>query len=375
MVGDHLVPVVVDAYLKGFRDYDVEFIYNSMRDKALEFPKPPISIDAARSGLKYSNELGYIPADRVTESVPKTMEFAYDDWCIAQMAKELGKDEDYNMFMPRAENYKKMWDSQTTFMRPRMADGSWLELLNGREQEIVDEGEHSYYKYFDPLMVGRRPNRHYTESNAWQYVWSVQHDVLGLIDLFGGKDNFIAKLDTFFEMSPLITPPKYVGVVGTIGQYVHGNQPSHHVPYLYNFAGQPWKTQFRARQVMEQLYKPGPGGLCGNEDMGSLSSWYVLSAMGIYPVTPGSPLYMIGSPLFEKLTLETEKNKIFTVIANNNSPENVYIQSAQLNGQPFNRTWISHEEIVIGGILEFEMGPEPNEKWGFEKVAGGGSAK
>lgn len=375
MVGDHLVPVVVDAYLKGFRDYDVEFIYNSMRDKALEFPKPPISIDAARSGLKYSNELGYIPADRVTESVPKTMEFAYDDWCIAQMAKELGKDEDYNMFMPRAENYKKMWDSQTTFMRPRMADGSWLELLNGREQEIVDEGEHSYYKYFDPLMVGRRPNRHYTESNAWQYVWSVQHDVLGLIDLFGGKSNFIAKLDTFFEMSPLITPPKYVGVVGTIGQYVHGNQPSHHVPYLYNFAGQPWKTQFRARQVMEQLYKPGPGGLCGNEDMGSLSSWYVLSAMGIYPVTPGSPLYMIGSPLFEKLTLETEKNKIFTVIANNNSPENVYIQSAQLNGQPFNRTWISHEEIVIGGILEFEMGPEPNEKWGFEKVAGGGSAK
>lgn len=375
MVGDHLVPVVVDAYLKGFRDYDVEYIYNAMRDKALEFPKPPISIDAARSGLKYSNELGYIPADRVTESVPKTLEFAYDDWCIAQMAKELGKDEDYKMFMPRAENYKKMWDSQTTFMRPRKADGSWLELLNGLEQEIVDEGDHSYYKYFDPLMVGRRPNRHYTESNAWQYVWSVQHDVLGLIDLFGGKDNFIAKLDTFFEMSPLITPPKYVGVVGTIGQYVHGNQPSHHVPYLYNFAGQPWKTQFRARQVMEQLYKPGPGGLCGNEDMGSLSSWYVLSAMGIYPVTPGSPLYMIGSPLFEKLTLETEKNKIFTVIANNNSPENMYIQRAQLNGQPFNRTWISHEEIVIGGILEFEMGSEPNKKWGLEKVAGGGSAK
>ena len=375
MVGDHLVPVVVDAYLKGFRDYDVEYIYNAMRDKALEFPKPPISIDAARSGLKYSNELGYIPADRVTESVPKTLEFAYDDWCIAQMAKELGKDEDYKMFMPRAENYKKMWDSQTTFMRPRKADGSWLELLNGLEQEIVDEGDHSYYKYFDPLMVGRRPNRHYTESNAWQYVWSVQHDVLGLIDLFGGKDNFIAKLDTFFEMSPLITPPKYVGVVGTIGQYVHGNQPSHHVPYLYNFAGQPWKTQFRARQVMEQLYKPGPCGLCGNEDMGSLSSWYVLSAMGIYPVTPGSPLYMIGSPLFEKLTLETEKNKIFTVIANNNSPENMYIQRAQLNGQPFNRTWISHEEIVIGGILEFEMGSEPNKKWGLEKVAGGGSAK
>lgn len=369
MVGDHLVPVVVDAYLKGFRDYDVKFIYNAMRMKALEFPKPPTPPDAARSGLKYSNELGYIPADRVAESVSKTLDFAYDDWCIAQMAKELGKNEDYTLFMSRAGNYKNIWDNQTSFMRPRMADGSWLELPDGREQEIADEGDHSYYKYFDPLLVGRRPSRHYSESNAWQYVWSVQHDIPGLINLFGGNDNFIKKLDTFFEMSPLITPPKYVGVVGTIGQYVHGNQPSHHVSYLYNWAGQPWKTQFRARQVMEQLYKPGPGGLCGNEDMGSLSSWYVLSAMGIYPVAPGSPLYTIGSPLFEKVTLKTERNRSFTVTAKNNSPENVYIQSARLNGQPFNRTWISHEEIVNGGVLEFEMGPEPNKKWGADSAS------
>jgi predicted alpha-1,2-mannosidase len=369
MVGDHLVPVVVDAYRKGFRDYDVDFIYQAMRTKAMEFPKPPVSVDAARSGLKYTNELGYIPADRVTESVPKTLEFAYDDWCIAQMAKMLKKESDYNLLMQRAENYKNVWDEKTAFMRPRLADGSWLEALNGKEQEIVNADDHSYYKYFDPLLVGRRPNRHYTESNAWQYIWSVQHDVPGLIDLFGGTKNFTQKLDTFFEMSPLISPPKYVGVVGTIGQYVHGNQPSHHVAYLYNYAGQPWKTQFLARQVTEQLYRPGPGGLCGNEDMGSLSSWYVLSAMGIYPVTPGNPVYAIGSPLFEKLTLETENNTTFTVIARNNSPENKYIQKATLKGNPFNRTWISHEEIVTGGVLEFEMGPEPNKKWGTGKQA------
>jgi predicted alpha-1,2-mannosidase len=340
-----------------------------MRTKAMEFPKPPVSVDAARSGLKYTNELGYIPADRVTESVPKTLEFAYDDWCIAQMAKMLKKESDYNLLMQRAENYKNVWDEKTAFMRPRLADGSWLEALNGKEQEIVNADDHSYYKYFDPLLVGRRPNRHYTESNAWQYIWSVQHDVPGLIDLFGGTKNFTQKLDTFFEMSPLISPPKYVGVVGTIGQYVHGNQPSHHVAYLYNYAGQPWKTQFLARQVTEQLYRPGPGGLCGNEDMGSLSSWYVLSAMGIYPVTPGNPVYAIGSPLFEKLTLETENNTTFTVIARNNSPENKYIQKATLKGNPFNRTWISHEEIVTGGVLEFEMGPEPNKKWGTGKQA------
>ncbi|SHJ07479.1 alpha-1,2-mannosidase, putative [Tangfeifania diversioriginum] len=364
MVGDHLVPVVVDAYRKGFRDYDVDFIYHAMRTKALEFPKPPVSVDAARSGLKYTNELGYIPANKVTESVPKTMEFAYDDWCIAQMAKALKKEGDYNLLMQRAENYKNVWDEETAFMRPRMANGSWLEALNGKEQEIVNAGDHSYYKYFDPLLVGRRPNRHYTESNAWQYIWSVQHDVPGLINLFGSTEEFVEKLDTFFDMSPLISPPKYVGVVGTIGQYVHGNQPSHHVAYLYNYAGQPWKTQFRARQIAEQLYRPGPGGLCGNEDMGSLSSWYVLSAMGIYPVTPGNPVYAIGSPLFEKITLETEKGATFAVIARNNSAENIYIQKGTLNGKPFNRTWISHEEIVNGGVLEFEMGPEPNKKWG-----------
>jgi predicted alpha-1,2-mannosidase len=369
MVGDHLIPVIVDAYMKGFRDFDVKFLYQAMKKKALETPTEPRLAHSGRSGLEFYKSLGYTPVDKVTESVPNTLELAYDDWCIAQLAKELGEKSDYELFMKRAKNYANLWDTQTQFMRPKKADGNFLEALNGNEQEIVTEGNHSYYKYFDPLLVGRRPNRHYTESNAWQYIWSVQHDVQGLINLFGGNEAFVNKLDTFFEMDPNITPPKYVGVVGTIGQYVQGNQPSHHVAYLYDYAGQPWKTQFRARQVCEELYRSGPGGLCGNEDMGSLSSWYVLSAMGIYSVTPGLPVYNIGSPLFGEAKLTLAGNKTFVIKALNNSKENKYIQSAKLNGQSFNRTWIGHSEIANGGELVLEMGPEPNKKWGVGKDA------
>jgi predicted alpha-1,2-mannosidase len=364
MVGDHLIPVIVDAYFKGYRDYDVKFLYEAMRRKALEEPNPPVPATAARSGLKYYLELGYTPVDRINESVPNTLELAYDDWCIAQLAKDLGKVQDYELFMKRAGNYRNLWDPLTQFMRPRKADGSWLEELGSHEQEIVTEGNHTYYKYFDPLLVGRRPNRYYTESNAWQYIWSVQHDVPGLIGLFGGKEKFIEKLDTFFEMSPDITPPKYVGVVGTIGQYVHGNQPSHHVAYLYDYVGQPWKTQRRVREICTELYRSGPGGICGNEDMGSLSSWYVLSSMGFYPVTPGSRYYAIGSPSFGEVIIDNGNGKVFTIRAENNSEKNIYIQSASLNGKPITRTWLSQEEITSGGTLIFKMGPEPNKKWG-----------
>ncbi len=368
MVGDHLIPIIVDAYMKGYRDYDVDLLYKAMRKKALELPKPPVPKEAGRSGLQYYLELGYTPVDKVMESVPNTMELAYDDWCIAQLAKALGKTKDYELFMKRANNYKNVWDPKTEFMRPKKFDGTWLPELGKNEQEIVKEGDHSYYKYFDPLLVGQRPNRYYTESNAWQYIWSVQHDIQGLIDLFGGNKEFVKKLDTFFEMSPVITPPKYVGVVGTIGQYVQGNQPSHHVAYLYDYAGQPWKTQYWTRQVMQQLYRPGPGGLCGNEDMGSLSSWFVLSSMGFYPVTPGSTAYTIGSPLFGEATLHLPKNKTFIIRAVNNSKENLYIQSATLNGKPFDRTWITQEEINQGGKLQFQMGPKPNKQWGVKNV-------
>ena len=363
MVGDHLVPIITDAFMKGFRDYDVDFIYDAMRKKALELPKPPLPPTAGRSGLQYYIDLGYAPCDKVTESVPNTLELSYNDWCIAQMAKALGKQDDYEMFLKRANNYKNVYDPESKFMRPRKADGSWLEALDGHTQEIIQEGDHSYYKYFDPLLVGRRPNRHYTESNAWQYLWSVQHDPEGLIKLLGGDQPFVQRLDTFFSMSPIITPPKYVGVVGTIGQYVHGNQPSHHVAYLYDYAGQPWKTQEMSRKVMEELYRTGPGGICGNEDMGSLSSWYVLSAMGFYPVTPASTEYAIGSPIFNEVTIQVDEGKTFKIIANNNSKINKYIQSATLNGQPLDHCWIDHTDIIKGGVLEFEMGPNPNKQW------------
>jgi predicted alpha-1,2-mannosidase len=366
MVGDHLIPIIVDGYLKGYSNFDTEFVYNAMRLKAFEKPQPPVPSSSARSGLEYYLKLGYTPIDKVTEAVPNTLELAYDDWCIAMMAKALGKDSDCELFMKRASYYKNVWDSTTGFMRPRNSDGSFLEELNGREQEIVEKEGHRYYKYFDPLLVGVRPNRHYTESNAWQYIWSVQHDVKGLISLFGSSEEFNSKLDTFFNMDPAISGPKYIGVVGTIGQYVHGNQPSHHVAYLYDYSGQPWKTQQRVRQICDQLYRHGPGGLCGNEDMGSLSSWYVFSSMGFYPVTPGSTAYAIGSPLFGQVTINPGNGNTFIIRAENNSETNKYIQSATLNNQPLNKPWITHEDIMNGGILIFKMGTEPNKGWGNE---------
>jgi predicted alpha-1,2-mannosidase len=364
MVGDHLVPIVVDADVKGIRDYDVEAIYEAMRLKALEGPPPPLPDSAARPGLAHYMKLGYAPCDKTTESVANTLEMAYDDWCLARLAQALGRTEDQGLFLERAGYYRNVFDPETRFMRPRMADGSWLEARGDREQGVVRSGDHSYYRYFDPLLVGRRPQRHYAESNAWQYLWSVQHDVHGLIGLLGGPDAFNERLDTFFSMTPTITPPKYVGVVGTIGQYVHGNQPSHHVAYLYNYAGAPWKTQEMARRVMTRLYRTGPGGICGNEDMGSLSSWYNLSAMGFYPVTPGHGSYVIGSPLFREVTIDLGDGKTFVLTARDNGPENVYVQSARLNGKELDRAWIGHDEIVTGGHLELAMGPEPNRSWG-----------
>jgi len=363
MVGDHLIPIIVDAYMKGYRDFDAEYIYQAMKAKALGVPPAPFPASAGRSGITDYIRLGYAPYNKATESVPNTLELAYNDWCIAQMAKAMGKEDDYELFIQRAYNYKNVFDAETQFFRPKSSDGSWLLELKDHQQEIVKAGEHSYYKYFDPLLVGRRPNRHYTESNAWQYLWSVQHDPAGLIQLLGGNASFTHRLDHFFTMSPTITQPKYVGVVGTIGQYVQGNQPSHHVAYLYNYAQKPWLTQKMSRQVMDQLYRTGQGGLCGNEDMGSLSSWYVLSAMGIYPVTPGSTQYAIGSPVFDEVTLDLGEGKTFSIITKNNSPKNMYIQSARLNGELINRSWIDHMEIMKGGILEFEMGPGPNEDW------------
>ena len=367
MVGDHLVPIVVDSYVKGIRDYDINYIYDMMKKKAIENAPAGFDPENDRPGLDFYEKHGYIPVDRDDESVAATLEFAYDDWCIAQLAKELGKDDDYRYFSNRALNYRNVYDKETGFMRPRMSDGSWLRLCKkGELPKPAFNGDHSYYGCFDPLFIGTRPNRHYAESNAWHYLWSVQHDVPGLINLMGGKDAFVKKLDEFFTMSPEITGPNYVGVVGTIGQYVHGNQPSHHVAYMYDYAGEPWKTQMRVNQVMNQLYHDNQGGIPGNDDMGSLSSWFVLSAMGFYEIAPGNGIYTIGTPLFKEVKVNLENGKVFTVIAKNRTKENLYIQSATLNGKPLNKPFLKHEDIMNGSTLVFDMGPEPNKKWGVE---------
>ena len=364
MIGDHIVPIVVDAYLKGFRDFDVEYVYRKMKKKAMEIPKPPVPVSAARSGLKEYLDLGYVAANKNKESVSSTLEFAYDDWCLAQLAKALGKTNDYNYFMKRAGYYANLWDTETEFMRPKLANGDFLDLLTDKSKllETKTNGKHSYYAWFEPLLIGRSPNRHYTESNAWPYIWAVQQDIPGLIRLFGSKEKFNAKLDSFFTMSPSEEGYKYVGTVGTIGQYVQGNQPSHHVAYLYSFSGEPWKTQYYTRLICERLYKAGPGGLPGNDDMGSMSSWYNFSSMGFYPVTPCSNTYVLGSPVFDEVQINLENGKSFQIKVRNNSKTNVYVQSVSLNGKKLDRNWISQDEIMDGGKLEFEMGSAPNKK-------------
>ncbi len=368
MIGDHLVPIIVDAYRKGFRDYDIQVLYEAMKKKATEFPPAPIPAGAARPGLKEYLSLGYMAVDKAAESVSGTLEFAYDDWCIAELARELGRTEDYQAFRKRAGNYAHLWDPETRFMRPRQADGRFLELAPGPDRilETRSAGGHTWYAFFDPLVIGRMPNRAYTESNAWPYLWAVPHDPAGLIRLMGGADRFNERLDEFFSLPPMEKGYKYVGTVGTIGQYVQGNQPSHHIAYLYCWSGQPWKTQAMVRRICDTLYRTGPGGLCGNEDSGSLSSWYIFSSLGFYPVAPGSNRYIIGSPLFREAAIRLDGGRTFTVKARNNSRENVYIQSATLNGKPYNRCWISHQEVAAGGELVFEMGPSPNRQWGTQ---------
>jgi len=362
MIGDHATSVIVDSYRKGLRDYDVEKAYEAMRKNAMEPGERPWS----RYGLDYYKELRYIPAEKIRESVSVTLEDAYDDWCLAEIAKDLGKEEDYKLFSERAKYYDNLYDSETDFFRPRYADGTWMEMCDSLPT-IIRTDVHSYFSCFDPLWVGFSPYRHFTESSAWQYLWHVQHDVQGLIDLLGGKKEFVRKLDSLFAMSPKESGKRqYAPVRSKIGQYVHGNEPCHHVAYLYNYAGESWKTQMWVNRARNKMYGTGPDGLCGNDDMGQMSAWYIFSAMGFYPVAPGQNVYAIGTPLFEEATLhlgEYFNNKEFTIKAEGITDENIYIQSATLNGFPLNRSWISHKDIVSGGTLVFKMGPEPNKEW------------
>ena len=365
MIGDHATSIIVDSYKKGLRNYDVGLAYEAMKKNAMEPGERPWS----RYGLDFYMDLGYIPAERVRESVSVTLENTYDDWCLAEMANELGYKEDYKYFGERAQYYKNLYDPESGFMRPRLFDGSWLEYCDGKLPEIVHNEFHPYYNCFDPLWVGVSPNRHFTESSAWQYVWHVPHDVQGLINLMGGKDEFVKNLDTLFAMSPNESGSRqYAPLRSKIGQYVHGNEPVHHVAYLYNYAGEPWKTQKWISEIRNRMYGTGPDGLCGNDDMGQMSAWYIFSVMGFYPVAPGQNVFAIGTPLFSEITLKLDDffdNKTFTVQAEKISPENIYIQSATLNGKSYEKAWISHEDIVSGGTLKFVMGSNPNKNWGI----------
>ena len=314
MIGYHSVPVIVDAYMKGIRGFDAR--------KALEAMKHSANQD--RLGLKYFRTLGYIPADKEGESVSKTLEYAYDDWCIAQMAKSLGNTNDYNTFIRRAQAYKNIFDPSSGFMRAKL-NGTW-------------------YSPFDPAEV----NFNYTEANSWQYSFCVPQDLDGLIDLLGGKEKMAKKLDEMFAAKTQTTGREQVDITGLIGQYAQGNEPSHHMAYLYDYAGEPWKTQALVHKICKELYSNSRDGLCGNEDCGQMSSWYVMSAMGMYPVTPGTTTYAIGTPLFPEMKLKLENRKEFTIKASNVSNENFYIQSAKLNGQPYTRCFIDHSDIMKG---------------------------
>ncbi len=336
MIGYHAVPVVVDAYLKGIGDFDAE--------KALEACVATANRDEYH-GIGEYKKLGYVPAysDKSlwkSWSMSKTMEYAYDDYCIARMAEKMGKKDIADEFYKRSQNYRNVYNPESTFMQPRDEKGNFA-------------------KDFKPEVY----TEDICESNGWQYLCSVQHDVEGLINLVGGKDRFIQKLDSMFTYVPGTDEELPIFSTGMIGQYAHGNEPSHHVIYLYNKVGQPWKTQKYAAQVMHELYKNTPDGLCGNEDCGQMSSWYVFSAMGFYPVDPVSGEYEIGTPMFSKMKMNLSNGKSFTVLAPNVSKDNIYIQSVKVNGKPYDKSYITHDLIMSGATVEFEMGNQPGPVW------------
>lgn len=337
IIGYHSVPVIVDAYLKGIGNFDAE--------KALNACVATANIDSYR-GIGLYKEYGYVPYNVTDEhnaenwSLSKTLEYAYDDYCIARMAEAMGKTAIAGEFYKRSQNYKNVYNPQTSFMQPRDDKGRFIEGFSPDD--------------YTP---------HICESNGWQYFWLVQQDVEGLISLVGGKDRFAQKLDSMFTYHPAADDDLPIFSTGMIGQYAHGNEPSHHVIYLFNAVGQPWKTQKYAAEVMHELYKNTPAGLCGNEDCGQMSAWYVFSAMGFYPVDPIGGKYEIGTPLYPEMKMHLENGKVFTVLAPGVSKENYYIQSVKLDGKRYDKSYITHEQIRNGSVLEFEMGDKPAQAW------------
>lgn len=337
MLGYHAVPVIVDAYLKGIGDFDAK--------EALDACVKTANIDEYR-GIGLYKTLGYVPYNVVDTynadnwSLSRTLEYAFDDYCIAVMAEKLGEKDIAVEFYKRSENYKNHYNPATRFMQPRDDKGDW--------QPNFDPDEYT---------------PHISESNAWQYFWSVQHDIHSLIKLVGGEAKFAQRLDSMFTYTGKPGHELPIFSTGMIGQYAHGNEPGHHVIYLYNQVGQPWNVAKYARKVMDEFYTNTPSGLCGNEDLGQMSAWYVFSAMGMYPVNPISGVYEIGTPLFEKLVLNLDNGKVFTILAPGVSSENKYVKSVKLNGETLNRSYIKHEDIMSGATLEFEMTSQDGINW------------
>ncbi|RZT08825.1 alpha-1,2-mannosidase, putative [Duganella sp. CF402] len=352
MIGNNSASVVAEAYIKGLRGYDIETLWQALKHGAgNEGPMDAVG----RKGVNYYNELGYVPYDvKINENAARTLEYAYDDFAIYQLGKALGKPEsEIAIYKQRALNYKKLFDPETGLMRGKNKDGS-------------------FQSPFNPFKWGDA----FTEGNSWHYTWSVFQDVHGLMELMGGREKFVAKLDQVFTLPPVFDESYYGEVIHEIremqianmGQYAHGNQPIQHMIYLYGYAGAPWKTQYWARETMNRLYKPTPDGYCGDEDNGQTSAWYVFSALGFYPVTPAVPQYVLGAPLFRKATLTLENGKQIVINAPANSDNKRYIGALKVNGKPYNHNWLDHKALTQGAVLDFDMRAAPNTKRGVSSA-------
>ena len=350
MVGNNSASVVADAYLKGLRGYDVDKLWEAVIHGA-NTVHPTVS-STGRDGFEYYNELGYVPCDKKSQSVARTLEYAYDDWCIYKFGKALGKsDAELAQYRKNAMNYKNVFDKETRLMRGKDTAGNFEEPFN-------------------PVHWGRS----FTEGNSWHWTWCVFHDPAGLIDLMGGKDSFNEMMDSTFVVSPGVTKDQRVihelreMQVMNMGNYAHGNQPIQHMTYLYNYSAQPWKAQYWVREVMDRLYTAAPDGYCGDEDNGQTSAWYVFSAMGFYPVCPGSGQYVIGTPYFGKMTLHLENGNDVTITAEGNSDVNRYIDAMTLNGTAYSKNYFTHDALNAGADIVFTMSAEPNKQRGIDKT-------
>jgi predicted alpha-1,2-mannosidase len=341
MTGYHSASVMAEACVKNFPGIDWQRAYKVMRKR---------NMDDNYRGLGYYREMSYIPADKEEESVSKTLEYDYNDWGCSKVAEKVGAHDDAALQRKRAQNYRNLFDPETQFIRAKLADGKWTAP-------------------FDPIDMGHTPKyRDYTESNAWQTTFGIQHDVKGYIALWGGREAFIAKLDQLFTVPSTLPADAPPDIAGMVGQYAHGNEPSHHIAYLYTYAGQPYKTQSRVQSLLETMYRDEPDGLEGNEDCGQMSAWYVMSALGLYAVDPVSGNYVLTSPLFDRATLAVGGGTL-TIEARRSSPDAIYIQSVRVNGKEQDKLWVSHAEIAHGGSIVFTLGAEPNKQLGSAEQA------